>query len=71
MVLEDYKELVSTSATITTIIQFLTGTTVCKQFIESRSTGESSCLPFVSKIMFDEEILKKNSTLESLRIYFS
>ena len=50
MVLEDYKELVSTTATITTIIQFLTGITVCKKFVTSGTTGEISSVPFVSII---------------------
>ena len=48
MVLEDYKDLVSTTATITTIVQFLTGITVCKKFAINGTTGESSSAPFVS-----------------------
>ena len=47
MALEDYKDLISTCATITTIAQFLTGITVCQKFIKSGTTGESSSAPFV------------------------
>ena len=50
MALEDYKDIVSTTATITTIIQFLTGITVCKKFVANGTTGESSSAPFVSSM---------------------
>ena len=48
MALEDYKDLISTSATITTIIQQLSGITVCKKYAANGSTGESSSVSFVS-----------------------
>lgn len=51
MALEDYKDFVSTCATVTTIIQFLTGITVCKNYVSNGSTGESSSAPFVSWFM--------------------
>ena len=47
MGLEDYKDLISTCATITTIAQFLTGITVCQKYIKNGTTGESSSAPFV------------------------
>ena len=47
MGLEDYKDLVSTCATITTIAQFLTGIAVCQKYIKNGTTGESSSAPFV------------------------
>ena len=48
MVLQDFKDIVSATATITTIIQFLTGITVCTKFVANGTTGESSSAPFVS-----------------------
>jgi len=47
MGLEDYKDFVSSCATITTIAQFLTGITVCQKYIKNGTTGESSSAPFV------------------------
>ena len=51
MALEDYKDLLSTTATITTVVQFLAGTTVCQKYVSSGSTGESSSVPFVSSVI--------------------
>ncbi|XP_045785473.1 sugar transporter SWEET1 [Maniola jurtina] len=47
MNLVSIRELVSFSAVITTILQFLSGTLVCKQYVVNRTTAESSPLPFV------------------------
>ena len=52
MSLEDYKDLISTSATITTIIQQLSGITVCKKYAANGSTGESSSVSFVSILYY-------------------
>ena len=62
MALEDYKELIGSLATITTIIQFLAGIPVCQKYIANGSTGESSSAPFVSIFRFYiiEEILALN-----------
>ncbi|XP_022117103.2 sugar transporter SWEET1 [Pieris rapae] len=46
MYLYDIKELVESLAVVTTIIQFLSGTLVCKQYVSNRTTGEASPLPF-------------------------
>ncbi|XP_013186447.1 sugar transporter SWEET1 [Amyelois transitella] len=38
---------VSILAVITTVLQFLSGTLVCKQYVKNQTTGESSPLPFL------------------------
>jgi len=45
--LEDYRDLVSTLATVATICQFLTGSSICREFIRKGSTGDVSSLPLV------------------------
>ncbi|KAB7498009.1 Sugar transporter SWEET1 [Armadillidium nasatum] len=47
MPLEDYKNVISTCATIVTIIQFLSGSDICRNIIKQGSTGDISGLPFV------------------------
>lgn len=44
----EWTDIVATSAIITTVIQFLSGTVICKKYIEKKSTGDTSCLPFIS-----------------------
>ena len=56
MGLEDYKDLISTCATITTIAQFLTGITVCQKYIKNGTTGESSSAPFVRYYQYNKII---------------
>ncbi|XP_023950357.1 sugar transporter SWEET1 [Bicyclus anynana] len=41
------KELVSVSAVVTTILQFLSGILVCRQYVMKQTTAESSPLPFI------------------------
>ena len=41
------KDSVSTAATVVTIMQFLTGTAICREFIRKGHTGEVSSLPLV------------------------
>ena len=48
MALEDYKDLVATSATISSSIQFLTGIAVCNAFLKKGSTGDATAATFVS-----------------------
>ncbi|XP_045445973.1 sugar transporter SWEET1 [Melitaea cinxia] len=47
MYLSDLKELVASLAVITTILQFLSGTLVCRQYVINGTTSESSPLPFI------------------------
>ncbi|XP_026495170.1 sugar transporter SWEET1 [Vanessa tameamea] len=47
MYLSDLKDLVSSLAVITTILQFLSGSLVCKQYVVNGTTSESSPLPFI------------------------
>jgi len=45
--LEDYKDLISTLATVATICQFLTGSKICRDFMRKGSTGDVSGVPLV------------------------
>ena len=45
--LESYKDIIATVATITTIIQFLSGTDICRKIIKQGSTSEISGFPFI------------------------
>ncbi|XP_026758068.1 sugar transporter SWEET1 [Galleria mellonella] len=47
MHLSDVRNLVSGLAVTTTILQFLSGTLVCKQYVKNQTTAESSPLPFL------------------------
>ncbi|XP_045621074.1 sugar transporter SWEET1 isoform X2 [Procambarus clarkii] len=50
MALSDYKDLVATVATIVTIIQFLSGTDICRKIIKQSSTGNISGFPFIGGV---------------------
>ncbi|XP_026329659.1 sugar transporter SWEET1 [Hyposmocoma kahamanoa] len=45
------KECIGNLAVITTILQFLSGVLVCKQYMTNKTTGEASVLPFLSCIL--------------------
>ncbi|CAG9783617.1 unnamed protein product [Diatraea saccharalis] len=51
MILSDIRGFVSTLAVITTVLQFLSGTLVCKQYVSNRTTAEASPLPFLFGIV--------------------
>lgn len=42
-----WSDVVSTTAVISTVLQFLTGCLVCHKYIQKKSTGDSSGFPFV------------------------
>ncbi|XP_058833291.1 sugar transporter SWEET1 [Topomyia yanbarensis] len=42
------KDVLAMSATISTVLQFLTGSVICHRYIRKKSTGETSGFPFVS-----------------------
>ncbi|XP_074036243.1 sugar transporter SWEET1 [Leptinotarsa decemlineata] len=44
----DFKNILATTASICTILQFLTGTLTCQKFVQNKSTGDISSFPFVS-----------------------
>lgn len=46
--MEDWKGFISTTATITTVINFLTGLQVVRGFIRKGTAGDASGLPFVA-----------------------
>ncbi|KAG5670888.1 hypothetical protein PVAND_001120 [Polypedilum vanderplanki] len=48
---EQIKNLLATSATFTTVLQFLTGVLICRNYFKKKSTGESSALPFISGLL--------------------
>lgn len=47
MALEDYKDIVATAASITTIAQFFAGMFICKDIVKKRSTENVPCVPFI------------------------
>ncbi|XP_044733127.1 sugar transporter SWEET1 [Chrysoperla carnea] len=47
MGLEEWQEIIALTASISTILQFLTGIMVCQKFVEKGSTGNTSCFPFI------------------------
>ncbi|XP_056638326.1 sugar transporter SWEET1 [Diorhabda sublineata] len=44
----DFKNILATTASICTILQFLTGTLTCQKVVQNKSTGDISAFPFVS-----------------------
>ncbi|XP_075970078.1 sugar transporter SWEET1 [Anticarsia gemmatalis] len=51
MYLSDFKDLVSSLAVVTTVLQFLSGVLVCKQYVVNRTTAEASPLPFICGVL--------------------
>ncbi|CAH0604569.1 unnamed protein product [Chrysodeixis includens] len=51
MHLADFESFVSGLAVITTVLQFLSGVLVCKQYVVNGTTAEASSLPFVCGIL--------------------
>ncbi|CAH1110595.1 unnamed protein product [Psylliodes chrysocephalus] len=44
----DFKSILATTASVCTILQFLTGTLTCQKIVQNKSTGDISPFPFVS-----------------------
>ncbi|CAG9860465.1 unnamed protein product [Phyllotreta striolata] len=44
----DFKNILATTASVCTILQFLTGTLTCQKIVQNRSTGDISSFPFTS-----------------------
>ncbi|KOB71214.1 Sugar transporter SWEET, partial [Operophtera brumata] len=51
MYLSDFKGFVGTLAVATTVLQFLSGILVCKQYYVNKTTAESSPLPFLCGLL--------------------
>ncbi|XP_063620131.1 sugar transporter SWEET1 [Cydia splendana] len=51
MALSEFKELISGLAVVTTVLNFLSGMLVCKQYVVNRSTAEASPLPFLTGVL--------------------
>ncbi|CAG5012397.1 unnamed protein product [Parnassius apollo] len=51
MNLFEIKELVANAAVVTTILQFLSGILVCKQYVANRTTAEASPFPFIAGVL--------------------
>lgn len=49
---ENVRDLLGTSATITTVLQFLTGCLICQNYIRKKSTGEVSGISESKQIFF-------------------
>jgi len=47
MSLEDWKDTVSLTATVTTLCQMLVGVQVCAGFVRKKTTGDCSCMTFI------------------------
>lgn len=48
MDLQAYKTIVASAASISTILQFLSGMLVCQKYVQKGSTGDTSSFPFIS-----------------------
>lgn len=48
MDLQPYKNIVAFTASICTILQFLSGMLVCQKYVQKGSTGDTSSFPFIS-----------------------
>lgn len=46
--MEGFKDIIATSASVCTILQFFTGILVCQKYVQNGTTGDSSPFPFVS-----------------------
>nr|XP_050847251.1 sugar transporter SWEET1 isoform X2 [Vespula vulgaris] len=51
MVSTEIKDILATSASICTILQFLAGVLVCRKYIKNGTTGDSSSLAFITCYM--------------------
>ncbi|XP_030387027.1 sugar transporter SWEET1 [Scaptodrosophila lebanonensis] len=47
MALPAFDTLLSTTAVISTVFQFLSGAVICRKYIQKKSTGDSSGFPFI------------------------
>ncbi|XP_036330589.1 sugar transporter SWEET1 [Rhagoletis pomonella] len=47
MPIPTYDVLLETTAVVSTVLQFLSGVIICRKYIQKKSTGESSGLPFI------------------------
>lgn len=45
---KEFEQLLNVTATVSTVLQYLAGSSMCVGFIRKRTTGEASCLPFVA-----------------------
>lgn len=65
-----FKDALATSATISTVLQFLTGSLICHRYIRKKSTGETSSVPFVSGFLSCSLWLKYGLLSEEHTIIF-
>ncbi|KAK3862405.1 hypothetical protein Pcinc_031737 [Petrolisthes cinctipes] len=59
--LGEYRDTIAITATILTILQFLSGTDICRRIVKQGSTGDISGFPFVGGV-FSTRIVKQGST---------
>lgn len=48
--LRDHKDLIASTATVVTILQFLSGIDICRKIVKQGSTGDISGFPFVGGV---------------------
>ena len=71
MVLEEWQGVVGVSATVTTVLQFLSGVSVCVVYYKRKTTGDSSSLTFLagvcmSSVCYNYGVLIQNTTLQTV-----
>ena len=71
MSLESWQGVVGVSATVSTVLQFLSGVPVCVVFYQRKTTAESSCLSFLagvcmSCVCYNYGVLIHNTTLQTV-----
>lgn len=65
-----FKDILASSATISTVLQFLTGSVICHRYIRKKSTGETSAFPFVSGFLSCSLWLKYGLLTEEHTVIF-
>lgn len=61
MVLDDYKNVVSTVGTVVTIGQFLSGIDICRRIVKQGSTGDISGFPFIGGVFSGRCVKEDNN----------
>lgn len=54
---ESWRDVLSLSATISTVLQFLTGSLICREYFKLKSVGDVSSFNLVFKIVFHPSLL--------------
>lgn len=60
--------MISASASITTVLQFLSGSLVCKKYIINHGTGDDSCSPFILGFLSTSLWLTYGSLIDDVNV---